>query len=111
MYGGHWCLKTLKRSDEEQIIHQDELLFTSNEPKAPVSTLKIASARVLDVQQHVNFVLFSNRNLFAKLFPHIVPFGYGHPGTERKVNVSFGQCVKHYLCLSSRKFPQYDTFP
>ncbi len=69
MYEGHWCLKTLKRSDEEQIIHQDELLFTSNEPEEPVSTWKIASARVIDVQQHVTFVLFSNRNLFAKLFP------------------------------------------
>ncbi len=49
-----------RNCDEELIIHQEGLLFTSNEPEEPVSTLKIASARVLDVQQHGNFVPFSD---------------------------------------------------
>ncbi len=66
---------------------------------------------VLDVQQLGNFVPFSDPNLFAKLFPHLFPFGYGHPGAERKVEVSLEQCIKHYLSIYSRRFAQDDTFP
>ncbi len=50
------------------------------------------------MQQQANFVRFSDPNLFAELFPHLFPFGYGHPGTERKLNVSL------------EEFAQDDTF-
>ncbi len=49
--------------------------------------------------------------MFAKLFPHLFPFGHGHPGTDRRVSVSLQQCKKHYLSISSRRFAQDDTFP
>ncbi len=71
----------------------------------------MATSRVLDVQQLGKFVPFSDPNLFAKLFPRRFPFGYGHPGAERKVPVSLEQCIKHYLSISSRMFSQDDTFP
>ncbi len=58
--------------------------FTSNEAIEPVTTLQMASARVIDVQQLGNFVPFSDPNLFAKLFPHLFLFEYGHAVTERK---------------------------
>ncbi len=86
-----------KNEDEELLIHQEGILFTSNEAIDPITTLQMASARVIDVQQLGNFVPFSDPNLFAKLFHHLFPFGYGHPGTERKVTVGLQQCVKHYF--------------
>ncbi len=64
--------------DEELLI-----LFTSNEAIEPVATLKMASARILDVQQlgdfqnrltAVQIVLFCDPNLFAKIFAHLFPF-------------------------------------
>ncbi len=63
------------------------------------------------MQQHGNFVLSSDPNMFAKLFPHLFPFGYGRSGIDIKVNASLEQCVKHYLCLSRRNFAQDCTFP
>ncbi len=71
----------------------------------------MASARVIDVQQLGIFVPFSDPNELAKLIPHLFPFVYGHPGTERKVTVGLQHCVKHYLNNSSSRFSQDDTFP
>ncbi len=50
------------------LFFKKEILFTSNESIEPVTALKMASARVIDVQQLGNFVPFSDPNLFAKLF-------------------------------------------
>ncbi len=58
-----------RNADEELIIHQEGLLFTSNEPEEPVSTLKIASARVLDVQQHGTSFLLVIRICSPSYFP------------------------------------------
>jgi hypothetical protein len=40
----------------------------------------------------------------AKLFPHLFPFGRGHPGESRYIRVSREECVAHYLRLSTRAF-------
>jgi hypothetical protein len=40
----------------------------------------------------------------AKLFPHLFPFGRGHPGENRFIPVSRDECVVHYLKLSTRVF-------
>ncbi len=74
-------------ADEELFIHQEGILFTSNEAIQPVATFKMASARVLDAQKLGDFVPFSDPNLFAKLFPYLFPFDHGHPRTERRVSV------------------------
>ncbi len=47
-------------SDEERPIHQEGILFTSNKAVKPFPTIKMAIARVLDVQQLINFVTFSD---------------------------------------------------
>ncbi len=57
-----------KDEDEELLVLQEEILLTFDESIEPVTTLEMASARVIDVQQLGNFVPFSDPNLFAKLF-------------------------------------------
>ncbi|KAE9283168.1 hypothetical protein PR003_g27202 [Phytophthora rubi] len=39
-------------------------------------------------------------DLFARMFPHLFPFGRGHPGEARPVAVSVHECVKYYTMLS-----------
>ncbi len=56
----------------------------------------MANPIVLDVQKFGDLVPFTDPNLFAKLFPHLFPYGNGHPGANRKVSVSVHEFVKHY---------------
>ncbi|GMF11927.1 unnamed protein product [Phytophthora lilii] len=51
-----------------------------------------------------------NGDLFARLFPHLFPFGRGHPGERRRVIVSLKEAIKHYLALSSRQFAEDELF-
>ncbi|OWY98326.1 hypothetical protein PHMEG_00030934 [Phytophthora megakarya] len=37
------------------------------------------------------------KTLLARLFPHLFPFGRGHPGEDRKLHVSVEECIKHYV--------------
>ncbi len=97
--------------NEELFIHQEASILASHKNIEPATVLKLATSRVADVQQSGQLVPFSDPNLFAKLFPHLFPYGEGHPGKNRKVSVSVQECVKHYLRLSSRRFPQDETFP
>jgi len=38
-----------------------------------------------------------NGDLFARLFPHLFPFGRGHPGESRRIPVSMKDTIKHYI--------------
>jgi hypothetical protein len=49
-------------------------------------------------------------NVEAKMYPHLFPFGRGHPGESRCVHVSKHDCMRHYAMLSSRRFAQDPTF-
>ncbi|GBG61240.1 hypothetical protein CBR_g19772 [Chara braunii] len=45
--------------------------------------------------------------LEAKMFPHLFPYGRGHPGEEgRRVTTLRQLCARHYCLLSSRRFEQ-----
>jgi hypothetical protein len=48
--------------------------------------------------------------IYAKMFPHLFPYGRGHPGEEREIPVSQEACIKYYSMLSSRQFAQDETF-
>lgn len=54
-------------------------------------------------------VLFEKENV-AKLFPHLFPFGTGHPGQYRKIPVSRHECISYYLQLSGRQFDNDSIF-
>jgi hypothetical protein len=48
--------------------------------------------------------------LFACMFPHLFPYGRGHPGERRHVAVGFEACIRYYGLLSSRKFAEDELF-
>ncbi|RLN89653.1 hypothetical protein BBJ28_00021477, partial [Nothophytophthora sp. Chile5] len=55
---------------------------------------------------------FSPRSkmMFAQMFPHLFPYGRGHPGEKRAVSVSLEACIRHYSMLSSRRFAEDELF-
>ncbi len=96
-------------SDEELHIHQEGILFRSHEALKPFITIKMARVRVADVQQ-LGTCFHSVISICSlSVFPHLFPFGYGHPGTERKEKLSFHQCIKHYSYTYSGRVDQDDT--
>ncbi len=107
----HTVFDTAQNPEEETIIRHDASLFTSEEATEPITALKMASARVMDVQQSGNFLPASSANFFGRHFPYLFPYGRGHPEQSRKVSVSSQECVKHCLKLSSRRFAQDELFP
>jgi hypothetical protein len=48
--------------------------------------------------------------LFARMFPHLFPYGRGHPGEPRHVPVSLNLCIRYYAQLSSRRFAEDELF-
>ncbi|ETN22853.1 hypothetical protein PPTG_02630 [Phytophthora nicotianae INRA-310] len=52
----------------------------------------------------------SRKELFAQMFPHLFPYGRGHPGETRPVPVSLEACIRHYGMLSSRRFAEDELF-
>jgi hypothetical protein len=44
------------------------------------------------------------------MFPHLFPFGRGHPGEHRSVPVSLRECIKYYTTLRSRRFAEDELF-
>ncbi len=80
-------------ADEELLIHQEGIPFTSNEAIEPVTAPKTASARVIDVQEYCSFVPICDTNLALShcTWPS---------RTERKVSVRVEQRLMHYLSTS-----------
>jgi len=55
--------------------------------------------------------LFVNENEISQMFPHLFPYGRGHPSEiRRRIKLSPYECAKHYLMLSSRRFAQDKYF-
>jgi hypothetical protein len=52
----------------------------------------------------------ATRTIFAKMFPHLFPFGRGHLGEHRSVPVSLRECIKYYTTLRSRRFAEDELF-
>lgn len=52
----------------------------------------------------------SRKALFAQMFPHLFPYGRGHPGETRPVPVSLEACIRHYGMLSSRRLAEDELF-
>ncbi len=100
---------TARNAEEETIIGHS--LFTYEEALEPITVLKLATARVIDTQQAGKFLPARSANCFSRLFPHFFPYGLGHPGQSRSVQVSLQECVKYYMNLSNRQFAQDESFP
>ncbi|ETN12662.1 hypothetical protein PPTG_22384 [Phytophthora nicotianae INRA-310] len=44
------------------------------------------------------------------MFPHLFPYGCGHPGKPRHVPVALNACVRYYSLLSTRRFAEDELF-
>jgi len=60
--------------------------------------------------RHSNQFARKDKVLFARMFPHLFPYGRGHPGEQRQVPVSFDACIRYYSQLSTRKFAEDELF-
>ena len=76
----------------------DKSVLASKAAKEPIFTVHSSN-------------IFDNENQIAKMFPHLFPYGRGHPNElGRRKKMSAFECAKHYLMLSSRRFSQDKYF-
>jgi len=68
------------------------------------------SERKFEIRRSDKFANDAAGDLFARMFPHLFPFGRGHPGECRQVSVSLLECVKYYTMLSGRQFAEDELF-
>jgi hypothetical protein len=94
-------------SDASQV-----LLSRDHEVAACSGAASAASAdgRAFLIKRSNQLATEASGDLFAKIFPHLFPYGHGHPGELRQVRVSFQECIKHYTMLSSRQFAEDELF-
>ncbi len=80
----HTVFDTAQNPEEETIIRHDAPLFTSEEATEPITALKMATARVIDVQQSGKCLPASSANFFGRLFPHLFPYGRAIRSSQEK---------------------------
>jgi len=51
-----------------------------------------------------------DKTYFARMFPHLFPYGRGHPGEQRHIPVSLDACIRYYGQVSTRKFAEDELF-
>jgi hypothetical protein len=66
----------------------------------PTVSMKRSNVLVRDVDQHQ----------LALTFPELFPFGRGDPDEPRPVRVSFEQCIRRYINLSTHQFSRHHSF-
>lgn len=92
--------------------------FVAADIPADVSRADIAEELTEEADSERRFVVrhsskFARENggdLYAKMFPHLLPYGRGHPGESRKYPVSHQECIKYYMLLSRRRFAGDELF-
>lgn len=101
----------MERTSQETELTYKEIgtIMVNTSPQTTVEALKTAQDTVL-VRNHGRYVSDYDGNLLGLAFPDLFPYGRGHPGTKRRVPVSFEECCRHYLRLSPRQFAQHSIF-
>lgn len=105
-------------AEEELEVLERSVGFVAADIPAEASRAKVVvevtgnadTERRFLVRHSSKFATDSSGALYGKMFPHLFPFGRGHPGDNRKHPVSQEECIKHYLLLSSRRFAEDETF-
>lgn len=90
-------------------ISDDHEVTTQSVPVATGHPAESASQPQLLVRHSSHFAQ-NDKALFARMFPHLFPFGRGHPGERRGVPVSLDACIHHYSQLSFREFAEDELF-
>ena len=92
----------------ETTIIEKTVVFIDTEVDKSILASRAANEPIFTVHASNIFV---NKDEIAKMFPHLFPYGRGHPKEQkRRVKLSPFECAKHYLMLSSRRFAQDKYF-
>ncbi|KUF95473.1 cation-transporting ATPase 13A4 [Phytophthora nicotianae] len=107
----------LSLEDEGELIERSIVFVNegSADPDKLQSVVELpvptnSSGRRFLVRNSSKYSRDSQGSIYAKMFPHLFPFGRGHPGDERPIFVSQDACMKYYSMHSSRRFAEDETF-
>ena len=97
------------QAENETTVVEKTVVHIETSTNAEEAANKFTGERLFEVRASNKFAHYEDR--FPKMFPHLFPFGRGHPNERhRRVKVSFQDCCKHYLHLYSRRFAQDSHF-
>jgi hypothetical protein len=97
----------------EADVVERRVVFISDDHEASTQHLRAATDAAPEphfLVHHSTQFAQNDKALFARMFPHLFPFGRGHPGENRHVPVSMDASLRHYAELSTRKFAEDDLF-
>ncbi len=96
-------------SDETE-YKETSSVFVPLSPNTSVETIDQARNTVL-LRNKGTLLNDYDKDILAMAFPDLFPYGFGHPGTGRRVPVSFEECCRYYLRLGNKSFAQNTAFP
>ncbi|OWZ10973.1 hypothetical protein PHMEG_00016074 [Phytophthora megakarya] len=82
-----------------KIVVDEDVLKSDDGKWSQASENIVIVADELDEGNADSFSKDVNGEWYGKTFPHLFPFGRGHPGDERKYHISHKECIKHYRLL------------
>ncbi|POM75858.1 LOW QUALITY PROTEIN: Hypothetical protein PHPALM_6979, partial [Phytophthora palmivora] len=94
-------------------IAADREVNTRDRPPVPAEVVELPTQRNSQPQflvRHSSRFANNNDFLFARMFPHLFPYGRGHPSKKRQIPVSLEACIRYYCQLSSRRFAEDELF-
>jgi hypothetical protein len=95
----------------ESDVVERRVVFVSDDCDVTTQHARTATSPLVEPQflvRHSTRFATKDKDLYARMFPHLFPYGRGHPGDERRVHVSLDSCIRHYSQLSSRRFAEDD---
>ncbi|OWZ05712.1 hypothetical protein PHMEG_00022143 [Phytophthora megakarya] len=96
--------------DECRVIERRLGLVNEKDPVSPAVVTAEGIEREFEIRHSTQMANDVSKTLLARLFPHLFPFGRGHPGEDRKLHVAVEECIKHYSLLSERRFAEDELF-
>lgn len=107
------------RSNVDTDVIESRLVFISDDHDVstqdapPLERYERSRQRTLQPQflvRHLSQFAQQDMTFLARMFPHLFPYGRGHPGEPRHVPVGLNTCIRHYAMLSSRRFAEDEIF-
>ncbi|KAE9015886.1 hypothetical protein PR001_g14787 [Phytophthora rubi] len=87
----------------ESDVVERRVVFVSDDCEVTTQHARVATSPSVEPQffvRHSTQFATKDKDLYAMMFPHLFPYGRGHPGDERNVHVSRDSCIHHYSQLS-----------
>ncbi|KAE9052495.1 hypothetical protein PR003_g571 [Phytophthora rubi] len=97
----------------ESDVVERRVVFVSEDCEVTTQHARVATSPSVEPQflvRHSTQFATKDKDLYARMLPHLFPYGRWHPGDERHVHVSRDSCIRHYSQLSSRRFAEDELF-